>query len=111
MRIHAFPELTVAPLGAGAAIQKHMMVPPGQVANVRQFVRACFEPGQTAPAHSHPDMTELFYIESGEGTLVVDGLSHALEPGTSFTVEPGEIHEISSSPSSPLVVIYASVLS
>ncbi len=109
MRIQAFPDLPVVPLGAGLAIQKHMLAAPGEVPNLRQFVRACFEPGQTAAAHSHPDMTEVFYIESGAGTLVVDGIAHALEPGTSFCVEPGEMHEITSARSSALVVIYASI--
>lgn len=109
MRIQAFSDLPVVPLGAGAAIQKHMIAGAGQVPNLRQFVRACFEPGQTAAAHSHADMTEVFYIESGKGTLVVDGISHALEAGTSFCVEPGERHELSSAGSSPLVVIYASI--
>jgi len=96
-------------LGSGAAIQKHMLVGPGEVPHVMQFVRACFQPSQVAPAHAHPDMTELFNIESGEGTLIVDGVPHPLRPGVSFLVEPGEQHEIRSSPGSELVVVYVSV--
>lgn len=107
MRIHTFEDLPVAPLGTG--IQKHMLVGSGVVPNVMQFVRACFQPNQIAPAHAHPDMTELFYIESGEGTLVVEGGSHPLWPGVSFIVSPGEKHEITSSPASELVVVYVSV--
>lgn len=107
MQIQAFEDLPTTTLGTG--IQKHMIVGPGAVPNVMQFVRACFLPGQVAPAHAHPDMTELFYIESGEGTLVVDGITYALQPGVSFCVEPEEEHEIASSPTSELVVIYVSV--
>lgn len=109
MRIHSFHEVPVAALGSGTVIQKHMLVGSGVVPHVMQFVRACFQAGQVAPAHAHPDMTELFYIESGAGTLTVDGVTHPLRPGVSFLVEPGEQHEIASSPASELVVVYVSV--
>ncbi|MBL0311603.1 MAG: cupin domain-containing protein [Holophagaceae bacterium] len=107
MRIHSLEDLPIASLGTG--IQKRMLVGSGMVPHVMQFVRACFSPGQVAPAHAHPDMTEMFYIESGEGTLTVDGVSHPLQPGVSFLVEPKEKHEIASSPGSELVVVYVSV--
>lgn len=109
MRIHSLQDLPVVGLGVGTAIEKHMLVGAGTVPHVMQFVRACFQPGQVAPVHAHADMTEMFYIESGEGTLTVDGVSHPLQPGVSFWVEPGEMHEIASAPNSELVVIYASV--
>jgi len=109
MRIHSLQEVPVVPLGSGTAIQKHLLVGAGEVPQVRQFVRACFQAGQVAPAHAHPDMTELFYIEAGAGTLTVDGVSYPLQPGVSFVVEPGEHHEIASAADSELVVVYVSV--
>ena len=111
MRIHALQDLPVTPLGPGTAIEKCMLVGPGIVPHVQQFVRAIFQPGQVAPAHAHADWTELFYIESGEGTLAVDGVFHPLRPGVTFRVEPGERHEITSAPGSELVVVYVSVQS
>lgn len=109
MRIHDLSECPVAPLGAGTAIQKQMLVSSGQVPHVMQFVRAVFAPGQVAPAHAHADWTELFYIEAGEGTLTVNGSAHPLRHGVSFTVEPGETHEIASAADSELVVVYTSI--
>lgn len=109
MRIHALHELPVAALGAGTAIEKRMLAEPGDVPHVMQFVRATFAPGQVAPAHAHADWTELFYVESGEGVLTVDGAAHPLRPGVAFTVAPGERHEIAGGADSNLVVVYVSI--
>ncbi|GLH72753.1 hypothetical protein GETHLI_12550 [Geothrix limicola] len=109
MQIHSLHDVPTVALGPGTGIQKHMLVGAGAVPHVLQFVRADFQPGQVAPAHAHADMTELFYIEAGAGTLTVDGVSHPLQPGVSFWIEPGEMHEIASSADTSLVVIYVSV--
>lgn len=109
MRIHALQDRPVAPLGPGTAIEKRMLAEAGEVPHVMQFVRAVFAPGQVAPAHAHADWTELFYVESGEGVLTVDGSAHPLRPGVTFTVAPGERHEIASGPASDLVVVYVSI--
>ncbi|GLH70274.1 hypothetical protein GETHPA_18070 [Geothrix rubra] len=109
MRIDALRDLPVTPLGPGTAIEKCLLVGPGVVPHLQQFVRATFQPGQVAPVHAHADWTEVFYIESGAGTLTVEGTSHALRPGVTFRVDPGEHHEITSAPDSELVVVYVSV--
>lgn len=109
MHIHDLQDLPVAALGVGTAIEKRMLAGSDDVPHVMQFVRATFAPGQVAPAHAHADWSELFYVESGEGTLTVDGTAHALRAGIVFTVEPGERHEIVSGPASHLVVIYVSI--
>ncbi len=109
MRIHASEYLPVASLGPGTAIEKRMLAGPEVAPHVLQFVRATFQPGQVAPVHAHPDMTELFYVESGEGTLTLDGMAHPLHPGVTFAVEPGERHEIASAPGSELVIVYVSI--
>lgn len=109
MQIHALHDLPTVGLGPGTGIQKHMLVGAGMVPHVMQFVRADFQPGQVAPAHAHADMTELFYVESGEGTLTVNGAPHPLHPGVSFRIDPGETHEIASSAGTSLVVIYVSI--
>lgn len=109
MRIQSFGDLPVASLGPGTAIEKRMLAGPEVAPHVLQFVRATFQPGQVAPAHAHPDWTELFYVESGEGTLTVDGAAHPLHPGVTFAVEPGERHEIASAPGSELVLVYISI--
>ncbi len=107
MRLHALQDLPVTALGAG--IEKRMLAEAGAVPHVMQFVRATFAPGQVAPAHAHADWTEIFYVESGEGLLTVEGETHPLRPGATFLVEPGERHEIAGGSTSELVVIYVSI--
>lgn len=109
MRIHAPGDLPVAALGPGLAIEKRMLASAEVAPHLMQFVRATFQPAQVAPAHAHPDMTELFYVESGEGTLTVDGVVHLLHPGMTFAVEPGERHGIASTPAAGLVIVYVSI--
>ena len=109
MRILSLHDTPATSLGAGLSIEKRLLAGSNGVPQVMQFVRAHFQPGQVAPAHAHADWTELFYVESGEGTLTVDGTEHPLAPGLSFVVEPGERHEIASAPASELVLVYLSL--
>ena len=68
--------------------------------------RATLQPGQTAHAHQHHDMFEVFFVESGAGSITVGGAQHQLTRGVCLMVEPGELHEITNDSSADLVLLY-----
>ncbi len=88
------------------AIQKRVMLRQGELPHLTNFSQATFEPGQTATAHSHSDMAEVFFVEAGQGEIWVDGICYALEPGSCTAVEPGESHEVRNTGKTPLVLTY-----
>jgi len=76
------------------AIPKYSFCENGCVPNMIYFSQAEFPPGEIATAHRHIDMTELFYVVSGEGEIEVDGLVQPLCSGNCVVIEPGELHEV-----------------
>ncbi len=87
-------------------IKKHELLSKGEIDQVTIFSRAIFPPGETAGAHSHADMTEVFYVESGQGVISVNGKLITLKAGTCVVVEPNESHELKNTGSTDMVVIY-----
>ena len=106
MRVIHAGHLPDQPLSHNAAIVKNVLVGSGCVPGLTQFARAVFPPGQTAWAHRHGDMYEIFYFLQGIGKLTVDGRQHHLEAGDCAVIEPGEIHELYNGGSGELVLIY-----
>jgi mannose-6-phosphate isomerase-like protein (cupin superfamily) len=45
-----------------------------------------------ARAHYHRRSTELYYVLEGEGTVVLDGVSHPVRPGSIVHIPPGVVH-------------------
>ena len=88
------------------AIQKQIMLSQADLPHLVQFSQATFSPGQVAPAHAHQDMHEVFFVESGNGHIIVDGASHALTPGVCIAVSPGEVHEVQNTGQENLVLTY-----
>ncbi len=91
------------------AIVKQVLLRNGEVPNVTQFAQARFAAGQVAPGHAHADMAEVFFVESGEGTIVVDDVPHALGAGSCVAVLPHETHELRADRGVDLVVTYFGV--
>ncbi|MGJ3244458.1 MAG: cupin domain-containing protein [Elainellaceae cyanobacterium] len=91
-------------------IQKKVMLTVGDAPNLVYFSQVCFKPGQVAGAHAHADMSEVFFVETGNGTIYVDGVAQALHPGTCVVVSPGETHELINTGVTDLVITYAGIL-
>ncbi|HEY9880558.1 MAG TPA: cupin domain-containing protein [Leptolyngbyaceae cyanobacterium] len=87
-------------------IKKRVMLRKGDLPHLTNFSQARFAPGQVAIAHAHEDMCEVFFVESGEGTIYVDGSPYPLMPGTCVAVEVGETHEVVNSGREELVLTY-----
>ena len=88
------------------AIQKQMMLGHDDLPHLVQFSQAKFAPSQVAPAHSHRDMHEVFFVESGLGQIIVDGEPHILSPGVCIAVAPGEVHEVKNTGHELLILTY-----
>jgi quercetin dioxygenase-like cupin family protein len=86
-------------------ILKRVLLRKGEAPHVLQLATVDFEPGQTAAAHAHDGMVEVFLCEAGSGSVDIDGQAHAIRPGTMFVCEPGEVHEVGSAEGMRLTVI------
>lgn len=106
MHYLSLQEISPTSVSHNVAIQKKVMLGNGDLPCLTNFSQAIFQPGQVAPAHSHPDMYEVFFVASGEGSISVNETPYALKPGTCVAVEPGETHEVSNFGTSPLTLLY-----
>ena len=85
-------------------IKKHVLVENGEIAHITNLSEATFPPGETAYAHSHRDMTEIFLIKSGNGTISVNDRTILLHEGMCVTIEPNEVHELINTGATDMVV-------
>ena len=102
MKLGAINQLPDEPVSHNPAIRKRVLIRKGEIPAIAQVARATFPPRQTAAAHAHPDMWELFICENGSGTMTLDNQKIRLTPGQFVLVEPNETHEIQSDENSPL---------
>ncbi|MGL5082985.1 MAG: cupin domain-containing protein [Microcoleaceae cyanobacterium] len=87
-------------------IKKKVMLCLGDLPHLTNFSQARFAPGQTASAHAHLDMCEVFFVEAGSGVMRISGTEYRLAPGVCIAVEPGEVHEVINHHSGELVLTY-----
>lgn len=106
MKYIGLPHLPVEPVSHNPAIQKQVMLRKGDLPHLTNFSQARFAPGQVAPGHNHDAMWEVFFVETGQGTIHIDGTAHPLTPGICVAVEPGETHEVVNDGSEDLVLTY-----
>jgi quercetin dioxygenase-like cupin family protein len=88
------------------AIRKKVLFPSSELPHLLNFAQARFAPGQVAAAHSHCDMWEVFFVEAGNGTIIIDGHPYPLTAGVCIAVEPGELHEVSNTGDGDLTLTY-----
>ena len=87
-------------------IKKQVLLENHELGNITQLAQSVFPSGEKVTKHSHPDMGEVFMVQSGEGLITVDGITHNLRPGACAVVEPGEYHELENYGEEDLVLIY-----
>lgn len=92
-----------------ASITKKVMLSYREVANITTFAQGRFPPGETVEPHSHADMAEIFLVQSGTGTLIVEQQEEELRPGVCIAVEAGETHSLLNSGQKDLVLTYFAV--
>jgi mannose-6-phosphate isomerase-like protein (cupin superfamily) len=106
MKLTSLSELPQEQVSHNPAIQKKVMLRSHDLPHLTNFSQAQFAPGQVAGAHAHPDMCEVFFVESGEGQIVINGQPYPLSSGVCVAVEPGEIHEVVNTGMTDLVLTY-----
>lgn len=90
-------------------IKKRVLLRRGDVPHLANFSRALLAPGQTARAHAHASLHEVFYVEQGTGLMKIDDEELLLEHGVCVVVLPGEQHEITNTCDADLVLCYFGV--
>lgn len=111
MKLTTLNELPEQSVSHNPEIKKRVMLTPDELPNITNFSQAIFTPGQTALAHAHETMYEVFYIESGEGKIRINGEDYPLTQGTCVVVEPKEIHEVINDSQNNLVMTVLGVIS
>lgn len=106
MKVRSLSELPLQAVSHNPAIQKQVILGPLDLPHLTNFSQARFSPGQVAIAHQHPDMYEVFFVQSGMGTITIDGSPQALQPGVCVAVELGETHEVANTGTEELVLLY-----
>lgn len=87
-------------------IKKKVMLRFGDLPHLTNFSQARFAPGQTASAHAHQDMCEVFFVQSGAGVIRINGQEYPLLPGNCVAIEPGEVHEVINNGATELLLTY-----
>ena len=111
MKRVALHDLPIERVVHNPAIAKQVMLRLGDVPHVTQLAQARLAPGQVAPGHAHADMWEIFFAQSGDGAIDVDGTVHPLPAGTCVAVAPGETHELRNPGRDERVVLYFGIRS
>jgi quercetin dioxygenase-like cupin family protein len=90
-------------------IQKQVMLRSGDLPHLTNFSQSRFAPGQSACAHAHADMCEVFFVEAGTGTIRINDQPYPLASGTCVAVAAGELHEVINDGNTDLVLTYFGV--
>ncbi len=106
MKITNLNHISEQSVSHNPAIKKKVMLSLGDLPYLTNFSQACFAPGQVAGGHFHADMCEVFFVESGLGTISINGTDYELKPGVCIAVEPGEVHEVSNTGNTDLILTY-----
>lgn len=106
MKKISLADLPAEPVSHNPEITKQVILRRGDLPHLTNLSRSRLLPGQTANAHAHASMHEVFFVESGAGMMWVDGHDIMLEAGVCVAVEPGESHEIRNTGADDLVLIY-----
>ncbi|CAM9446362.1 unnamed protein product [Choristocarpus tenellus] len=86
-----------------------VMVINGQVPHLTGFSRSVFKPGQSVLEHTHEKMDEVFYVQEGQGTFVVDNVMVQATGGTCVHVPAGQPHQITNNGKEDMIVLYLGI--
>lgn len=78
MKLSSLNDLPEESVSHNPEIKKKVMLRFGDLPHLTNFSQSRFAPGQTAPAHAHQNMCEVFFVESGSGVIHIDGKEYPL---------------------------------
>ena len=70
-----------------------------------QFVVVRYEPQGVTLTHIHPDQVQLYYVVSGQATVVIDKSEIVMGPGCFARIPPHEPHGFRNSGTEPLLLL------
>ena len=106
MKLTSLNDLPQEAVSHNPEIKKKVMLQFGDLPHLTNFSQARFAPSQSAAAHAHQDMCEVFFVESGSGLIRINGKEYPLLPGSCVAVEAGEVHEVVNNGTDELVLTY-----
>jgi mannose-6-phosphate isomerase-like protein (cupin superfamily) len=109
MKIVSLSQAVTTTVSHNPRIGKKLLLGNGELGPITNLAQAVFPPGEVAGEHAHTDMGEVFMINSGTGTIIIDGTEYPIAPGDCVVVEANERHEIRNTGSEELVVTYFGV--
>ncbi|MEL6500688.1 MAG: cupin domain-containing protein [Cyanobacteria bacterium J06623_1] len=110
MKITNLQNLPAKQVSHNPEISKKVMLNQGEIPHLTNFSQATFAPGQVASAHSHQDMSEVFFVSQGQGIMQIDGTDYELVPGVCIAIEIGETHEVTNTGTDNLVLTYFGIV-
>ncbi len=63
-------------------------------------------PGDTVPAHTHADEDQVYYVATGAGFVVLDGVRTEVAAGDCVLIPLGTEHEITNTGTEPLDYVF-----
>ncbi|MHC9543457.1 MAG: cupin domain-containing protein [Vulcanimicrobiota bacterium] len=79
----------------GGTAQKRVLIRKGDALSPLIFLNdAYIAKGSQVPAHVHDDMEEIFYVQEGEGFIILDGKKEKISSGDCMIVPPGQSHSL-----------------
>ena len=106
MKITSLDTLPEQKVSHNFEITKKVMLSNKDLPHLTNFSQATFAPGQTADAHAHQDMCEVFFVSAGVGIIRIDEREYDLTPGVCVAVEAEETHEIINTGAEDLILTY-----
>ncbi len=106
MKLTSLNQLPEEGVSHNPAIKKKVMLRWGDLPHLTNFSQSRFAPGQTAAAHAHQDMCEVFFVEAGSGIIRINDQEYPLTQGSCIAVEPSEVHEVINNGSTELILTY-----
>lgn len=105
MRLTSLIQASDSTVSHNVKISKKALFMFGDLPPLTNFSQATFPPGAIAYAHAHPDMLEVFFIQSGHAAITVEGNEYDLPTGSCIAIEPNETHELRNASSTETMVV------
>ena len=106
MKIILLSDLPEEGVSHDPQLKKKVILRDGELPHLKNFAQLRMAQWQVAHTHAHPDEYEIFLVEAGEGTVVLNSGEHQISAGTCVIFEPSEIHGITNTGSEELVLTY-----
>jgi mannose-6-phosphate isomerase-like protein (cupin superfamily) len=106
MKLLELASLPLEPASHDAHVLKRVMLRNGQVPNLTNFSQSSIPAGTRTTSHAHTDMTEIFFIISGTGEIIINDQAQPIGPGSCVVIEYNETHVLHNTGTEPLVLNY-----